>query len=460
VAYVDLSKAFDRVNHAALWATLLHRGVHPDLLARIKSLYTDATARVRVGDAYSAPFNLDTGVKQGCPLSPLLFNIYIDTVVRSLIAQLPNAGIQIGYMVDGSLQTPDSRTADYATTILALLLYADDIVLMALDIDALRNMLVLLDQICTDLALEINYDKTVHQTLGHPFAHTDAPAPISIPSTTGTPHLVHPTDKFKYLGSILSTPTPPLGTLDGEISRRISSAWYAFNRLTPRLWKSNDIQPSTKIQLYNAFVISSLLYSCQGWTLNVSHIHRLEVTHNRFLRSIKRIPHNLSPSAPHTSTSEMHAKDPPTAPIINSINKHRMLFIGSLARHLPASTPLFLPRPQPQPSPNTSVFPPTAALFMSRRPDAQMPDRVGAITSYRLNAHEMFTSAQFTSVVKALYEDAIKAHAEDPASTPPELAAILEARRLPPKWTILARFPRLWNSICLGVAKAGSAPQQ
>jgi hypothetical protein len=69
------------------------------ILARVKSLYADATARVHVGDAYSDPFKLDTGVKQGCPLSPLLFNIYIDTVVRSPIAQLPNAGIQIGYMI-------------------------------------------------------------------------------------------------------------------------------------------------------------------------------------------------------------------------------------------------------------------------------------------------------------------------------------------------------------------------
>ncbi|KAG1666019.1 hypothetical protein FOA52_010929 [Chlamydomonas sp. UWO 241] len=82
-------------------------------------------------------------------------------------------------------------------------------------------------------------------------------------------------------------------------------------------------------------------------------------------------------------------------------------------------------------------------------PAPPMPDRVGAITSYRLNAHEMFTSAQFMSVVKTLYEKAIKAHAEDPAITPPELAAILEARRLPPKWTTLARDESLgWDNAC------------
>ncbi|KAG1662577.1 hypothetical protein FOA52_003956 [Chlamydomonas sp. UWO 241] len=57
---------------------------------------------------------------------------------------------------------------------------------------------------------------------------------------------------------------------------------------------------------------------------------------------------------------------------------------------------------------------------------------------------------QFMSVVKTLYEKAVKAHAEDPAITPPELAAILEARRFPPKWTTLARFPHLWDSICRG----------
>jgi hypothetical protein len=482
VAYVDLSKAFDRVNHTALWHTLLRRGVHPDLLSRIESLYSGATARVRVGGAYSASFTLGAGVKQGCPLSPLLFNIFIDTVIRSLIAQLPNAGIQIGYVVDGTLHTPLPRHG-FDSTLLPLLLYADDIALMATDIDALSEMLARLDQICSDLALEINYAKTVHQTLGHPSAHTAPPAPISIPSTsTTTPHLVLPTDKFKYLGSIYSTPAAPsdahsdlhsdAGILDAEISRRIGSAWFAYKRLTLRFWDAPPevISDSTKIHLYNAFVVSALLYGCQAWTLNKAHIHRLEVTHNRFLRRLKRIPHNLSPSAPHTSTIEMHAKDPPTAPIIDTINKHRAAFIGPLIRHLPPS-----PSPQPPHPPHTSpapllhpppaqpfhpphppttdpIFPATAALFMCRRPDVDGLHAGGAITSYRQNAGDIFTSQRFRDAVKTRFDQFKRERAK--YAEYPELARILD-NRVPPGWITLARFPQLWASICSDLVRAG-----
>ncbi|KAG1651948.1 hypothetical protein FOA52_009217 [Chlamydomonas sp. UWO 241] len=257
--------AFDRVNRPALWEILRHRGVPPDLLDHIKSLYSDATVRACVGDALSAPFPLEIGVKQGCPISPLLFNVYIDSVIRSLIAQIPNAGIQIGYVVDGVLHTPESRK-DYDTTVLPLLLYADDITLLSFSEDALRTVLTLLDGTCSDLALEINYSKNVAQSLGHPSAHTGpTTTPIAIPSNSSpTPHLVHHTSSFKYLGSIMASPPtyspfddpdPPSPTniLDEEISRRISSAWYAFTRLTPRFWKSDEITLTTKINLYNAF---------------------------------------------------------------------------------------------------------------------------------------------------------------------------------------------------------------
>jgi len=86
-AYVDLSRAFDSVNRDALWQILELRGVSPTILARIKSLYVNCTASVQVNGATSVPFPVDTGVRQGCPMSPLLFNCFIDTVVRSLLRQ-------------------------------------------------------------------------------------------------------------------------------------------------------------------------------------------------------------------------------------------------------------------------------------------------------------------------------------------------------------------------------------
>ena len=428
-AYVDLSKAFDRVNHDALWETLLHRGVHPDLLARLKSLYSGATASARVGGASSAPFPLTTGVRQGCPLSPLLFNIYIDTVIRSLLARLPGAGIRIGYSINGTLHTPKPG-ADYATVILPLLLYADDIVLLAPTADNLHLMLSLLHTICTDLAMSINFPKTESQALGHPSEHAP-PAPISIPSTSPQlpPHLVQPTSKFKYLGSILSTPIPDGDILDAEISRRISSAAHAFRRLTTRIWSSTALSRTNKIVLYQSLVLPVLLTACQTWTMNKSHIHRLEVVHNRYLRRLKGVP-AMSP----LTTEEMHALHPPTVPVSNTIDKLKASFIGSLVRQAPP-------------------YPPSTALYSHGRPDFGRPAG-GLITSYRDNARELFTSARFATIAKAKFDEAKARQIRCPAQpVAPALAAILQIRACP-SWEKLATSTTLWRDICCAIGGA------
>ena len=77
-AFVDFRKAFDSVNHEVMWRILKARGVHPKLLALIKDLYSGSRARVAAHGTESGWFDIRMGVRQGCPLSPLLFNIYMD----------------------------------------------------------------------------------------------------------------------------------------------------------------------------------------------------------------------------------------------------------------------------------------------------------------------------------------------------------------------------------------------
>ena len=75
---MDFRKAFDSVNHEVMWRILKARGIHPKLLALIKDLYNGSRARVAAHGTESGWFDIRTGVRQGCPLSPLLFNIYMD----------------------------------------------------------------------------------------------------------------------------------------------------------------------------------------------------------------------------------------------------------------------------------------------------------------------------------------------------------------------------------------------
>ena len=84
MCFTDYSKALDCVDHSRLWNTLRNMGVPEHLIALIKSLYVnqEAAARTEYGD--TEWFEVREGVRQGCFLSPYLFNMYSEYRVRKV----------------------------------------------------------------------------------------------------------------------------------------------------------------------------------------------------------------------------------------------------------------------------------------------------------------------------------------------------------------------------------------
>ncbi|XP_043862778.1 uncharacterized protein LOC122756630 [Drosophila santomea] len=82
--FIDFKKVFDSVERAAIWRTLARKGVPANLIAIIKSMYDDANLAVLHNGKTSAPFQTNTGIRQGCPLSPLLFNIVVDELMSEV----------------------------------------------------------------------------------------------------------------------------------------------------------------------------------------------------------------------------------------------------------------------------------------------------------------------------------------------------------------------------------------
>ena len=86
LGFVDLTKAYDSVDRSALLAVLSHYGVPRHLIDMVRELYTGTYCRVRTSEGVSDVFEVKSGVRQGCVLSPLLFNAYMDKIVRDAIA--------------------------------------------------------------------------------------------------------------------------------------------------------------------------------------------------------------------------------------------------------------------------------------------------------------------------------------------------------------------------------------
>ncbi len=94
-AFMDLEKAYDRVDREALWSVLRIYGVSGQLLKGIRAFYRKANACVRVGGEFSESFAVEVGVRQGCVMSPWLLNIFMDGCMRALKHKVVNAGAKL-----------------------------------------------------------------------------------------------------------------------------------------------------------------------------------------------------------------------------------------------------------------------------------------------------------------------------------------------------------------------------
>ncbi|KAI8486243.1 hypothetical protein Bbelb_359590 [Branchiostoma belcheri] len=253
IAFVDLRAAFDTVDHASLWKILTTIGVSPKIIALFQLLYSDAESCVRVNDKNSEWFQINSGVRQGCVAAPDLFNCVVDYLMSKVSECVP--GVSFG---------------GYS---LADLEYADDTTLLADTPQRLRDALAVFDAEASKLGLSINWSKTELMHIGD----GPDPAPFSFNNIT-----VNFVSTFNYLGSTVSR----TGDLKPEIDRRRGLAAAAMQALWRPLWKHRHISLGTKLRVYNAAVVSILLYGAETWPLSNTLAARLDGFDSRCLRRI------------------------------------------------------------------------------------------------------------------------------------------------------------------------------
>ena len=137
--FVDFKEAFDTVPRAVLWQVLEELGVCGRILDIIKFLYAHDSAAVRSSQGLSAIFRCLMGVKQGCPLSPTLFGLYVDGLEKHL------------------LENADIDAPTLSGVLMPLLLYA---VLMSTTAAGLPMQLNALASFCDQRQLTVNLSKT------------------------------------------------------------------------------------------------------------------------------------------------------------------------------------------------------------------------------------------------------------------------------------------------------------
>ena len=93
--FIDYAKAFDYVDHNKLWKILQEMGILDHLTCLLRNLYAGQEATVRTGHGTMDFFQIEKGVHQGCILSPCLFNLYAEYIMRNAGLEEAQAGIKI-----------------------------------------------------------------------------------------------------------------------------------------------------------------------------------------------------------------------------------------------------------------------------------------------------------------------------------------------------------------------------
>ena len=140
--FIDYAKAFDFVDHNKLWKILKEMGILDHQTCLLRNLYAGQEATVRTGHGTTDWFQIGKGVHQGCLLSPCLFNLYAEYIMRNAGLEEAQAGIKIAGKIINNLR------------------YADDTTLMTESEEEIKSLLMKVKEENEKDGLKLNIQKT------------------------------------------------------------------------------------------------------------------------------------------------------------------------------------------------------------------------------------------------------------------------------------------------------------
>jgi len=257
INFIDFKKAFDSIHRNSLWKILRSYGLPQKIVTLIQLFYQQFECSIINNNTLTDWFSVDSGVRQGCILSPILFIVAIDWIMRRTTSDKPR-GIQ--WTMFTKLEDLD---------------FADDIALLSSTGTHMQEKTDRLIRFAKQTGLIINRKKTQLMNINI----TPPIATISIEEEE-----IEAVDNFTYLGSTISKEYG----VKKDMQARLNKARGAFCRLRP-IWKSKQYSLKTKLKLYNSNVKTVLLYGSECWCVTKKDMGKVEAFHNGCLRRLLNI---------------------------------------------------------------------------------------------------------------------------------------------------------------------------
>ena len=279
--FIDLTAAFDHVDRDLMFRTIRYRlptGASTKLFDLLEALYSHTTTAM--AQTPDDEFEIRNGVRQGGPESPVLFNLYIDYVMRVFINLCNIKGInflQLKHKIPQSAS--QSNKATLGVQQIDWIGYADDITLAFDDVKNLRLGAYQLHTVLHKYKLEINMKKTKTMILNQQY--TDDAYPENI--ITINKYKIENVKTFEYLGCCIKYDEPATGNMELQI--RIDTAHDKFYALGKHLL-NHKIALSTRVKVFNSLVRSRLSYASQAWVLTQRQLNHINSIYINMLRKM------------------------------------------------------------------------------------------------------------------------------------------------------------------------------
>ena len=220
------------MDHNKQWKILKEMGIPDYLTCLLRNLYADQEATVRTGNGTTDWLQIRKGIYQGCILSPCLFNLYAEYIMRNTGLEEAQAGIKISGKNINNLR------------------YADDTTFMAESKEELKSLLMKVKVQSEKVGLKPNIQKTKIMASG----------PITSWEIDG--ETVETVSDFTFGGSKITVD----GDCSHDIKRRLLLGKKVMTSLDSIL-KSRDNTLPTKVHHVKAMVFPMVMYGCESWTV-------------------------------------------------------------------------------------------------------------------------------------------------------------------------------------------------
>ncbi|SNX84637.1 related to Retrovirus-related POL polyprotein [Melanopsichium pennsylvanicum] len=277
--FIDQEKAYDRVDHKFLWRLLKHVGVPQQIRRAIKMLYTDIRLRVMINGYSSATFPVLSGVRQGDPLSCILYVLFLEPLIRQI-----NASDITG------VPLPNGEA-------IKAVCYADDTVLILKNQAEVDIALKILKDFCEATGAKINWNKSSVLQVGNP-------PPINIPEVS----YVSPENPYLHLGV-------PMGT---DINAQVQTIWddmkLNMENIASR-WSKAHLSLKGRVLIAN-----SLMYSLPRY-----HLKFVPISSQMINTFVKIYYDFIWDQKSHQKLNDLHAILPTEKGGIGSVDLHSVI---------------------------------------------------------------------------------------------------------------------------------------